>query len=128
MQERAMGLQKVSLTRAPRQLAPRAAAGMSVGTDVAKPEPASIGTAPMGTALQRGVDCTWASVGRRPRLGSPLRRGRGMVGLGFTRGTVRLLRKALEGLGCVGACTRGGGVLPVLEVTTSLGLARENAG
>jgi hypothetical protein len=48
----------------------------------------------------RGIDGTWASGRRRHRLGSPGRRGRGMVDRVCTRGTVRFLRQALEGFGC----------------------------
>src|SRR5262245_36040208 len=53
-----------------------------------------------GQQLLRGIDGTWASVRRRHRLGSPGRRGRGMVDRVCTRGTVRCLRQALEGFGC----------------------------
>jgi len=44
MKDGAMGLQKVSPTAAAPQLSPGAAVWMTVGTDMAQPEPATIGT------------------------------------------------------------------------------------
>jgi hypothetical protein len=65
MQERTVRFQKVAVTRAPEQLSPRAAAGLAVGAEVAKPSPALVVTAGMGTKMPRGIDGTRASVGRR---------------------------------------------------------------
>src|SRR5262249_3146591 len=91
--------QKVAVTRAAVQLAPRAAAGMPVGADVAKPQPAAIVTARMRTEMHRGVDGTRASVARRHRLGT-CRRWRLRMGGGvFTGGTIGAVREAFEGFG-----------------------------
>ena len=60
-------LQKIPLTRGTVELAPGAAIGMTVGPQIAKPEPAPVVTMAMGTAVHRGVN----------RTGPPLRRCHG---------------------------------------------------
>src|SRR2546430_17098805 len=99
MQERAVRLQKVSLTRATVHLAPQAAAEMAVGAQVAQPQPASIVTAHIGTKMPRGIDGTWVSVARRHRHGT-YRRGRLRLGGGgvFTVGAMVPVLEAFEGL------------------------------
>src|SRR5262249_23074421 len=104
MQARAVRLQNVSVTRAPRHLAPRAPAGMAVGAEGAQPQPAALVTARMGATRPRGIDGTRASVRRRHRIGSPWRQCFGMMGIVFTRSAMRVLRKPSAGL-------RGGGPL-----------------
>jgi len=51
MKDRAMGFEEVALTTAAIQLSPRATAGMTVGADIAQPEPAAIATVRIGTAM-----------------------------------------------------------------------------
>ncbi len=51
MQERAMGLEEVTLTTATIQLSPGATTGMPVGADIAQPEPAAIATVRIGTEM-----------------------------------------------------------------------------
>src|SRR5918999_397083 len=61
MQRRAMRLKKIPVTCAAIELAPGAATGMPVGRDIAQPEPATIATVGIGTAMLRGVDVTAAA-------------------------------------------------------------------
>jgi len=103
VKERAEGLQKVTLTGATVKLPPRATTRMAVGAQVTEPQPTAIVTARMGAKVLRGVDGTWASVGRRHRLG-PLRRWCvRMDSVAFARGTMGSLREPLEGFGVIGA-------------------------
>jgi hypothetical protein len=51
MKDRAMGFEEVALTTAAIQLSPRATAGMTVGADIAQPEPAAIATVRIGTEM-----------------------------------------------------------------------------
>src|SRR5262249_17036974 len=105
IQERAMGLQKVALTRAAIQLAPRAAAGMAIRADVAEPEPAAIVTAGMGAEVHRGVHGTRASLGRRHGGGSAWRLRLGMGCLGCAQSAMRPLGETHKGLGLFGPLT-----------------------
>src|SRR5262249_6734086 len=107
VENRAVGLQKVPLTRGTVELTPGAATGMTVGPEIATPAPASVLTTGMRTKVQRGVDCTGASVGRCHGVGR-YRRGRlGMRGLSLTQGTRGLVRQPLKGFGLVGAVALG---------------------
>src|SRR5262249_59091807 len=102
MQERAMGVQKIAVTRTTVQLAPWATIWMAVGAEVAKSQPASIVTAFMRAKVHRGVDGARASVGRGHRIGSPGRRCCGMMRVMCTRGAMRALRETLKRFGLVG--------------------------
>src|SRR5712692_7095515 len=55
MQRRAVGLLEIATTARAIQLAPRATAGMTVGTAIAQPHPAPIGTDGMRAEVPRGV-------------------------------------------------------------------------
>src|SRR6266481_5640533 len=68
MQWCAVGLLEIASTAAAMQLAPRATAGMPVGSDIAQPYPAAIATVGIGTEMVGGVDLAR----RRQRLGWPL--------------------------------------------------------
>src|SRR5499427_3714691 len=69
MQRRAMRLKKIPVTFAATELSPRAATGMTVGRDIAQPEPAPIATGGIGTEMLRGVDVTAAASCRSHRWG-----------------------------------------------------------
>src|SRR5213594_140256 len=56
-----VGLLEVAATAGAMQLAPRATAGMTVGTNIAQPEPAAIATGGIGTEMARGVHLAAAS-------------------------------------------------------------------
>src|SRR4029453_3527369 len=66
---RAMRLQKIPATFAAIELSPGAATGMTVGRDIAQPEPATIATVGIGTEMLRGVDVTAAASCRSNRRG-----------------------------------------------------------
>ena len=57
----------------------------------------------MRAEVPRGVDGTWASVGRRHRLGSLWRRYLGMLRVVGTRGAMGTLREACKRFRFVGA-------------------------
>src|SRR5207245_7881574 len=61
MQRRAMRLKKIPVTCAGIELSPGTTTGMTVGRDMAQPEPAPIATVGIGTAMLRGVDVTAAA-------------------------------------------------------------------
>src|SRR5262249_31709835 len=86
-------------------LPPRAAAGMTVGADVAKPQPTAIVTAVVGTKMHRGLNDTRASVGRRHRSRSHGRPGRGLGCLVLTQDIVGLVGETCKRLGLLGALT-----------------------
>ncbi len=97
MKQRPVRFEHVAATAGAIQLAPGAAVGMTVGTDIAQPHPAPIGTVRMGAevrrrvhlarAAARGHDAGWRATGR---LGSML------VGL-LTGGTGGLAGEARKG-------------------------------
>src|SRR5712691_823306 len=104
MKQRPVRFEHVAATAEAIQLAPRAAVGMPVGTDIAQPHPAPIGTVRMGAEVRRrvhlaragarGHDAGWRATGR---LGSML------VGLltGGTRGRAGEARKRLQVAGAL---------------------------
>src|SRR5207245_7444034 len=53
MQRGAVGLLEIAATAGAMQLAPRATAGMTVGINIAQPEPAAIATVGSGTEMAR---------------------------------------------------------------------------
>src|SRR5262249_27449618 len=87
-----MGLLEVAATAGAMQLAPGAAVGVTVGTDIAEPHPAPIGTGGLRAELQRrvhlaraatrGDDAGWWGAGRLGAWHSGLRAGLavGLVG------------------------------------------------
>ena len=86
------------------QLAPRATAGMTVGTDIAQPEPAAIETVGIGTEMARGVHLAAASPrGYDAGWRAPGRLGDVLVGLltGATRGLAGEARKRLRVAGAL---------------------------
>jgi len=99
MKNRAMRLEKITLAGAAVQLAPGATAGMTVGAEVAKSQPASIVAAVMRAKVHRGVDCTRASAGGRQRVRPSWCRWLGMVGLMFTRSARGALGETLKRCG-----------------------------
>src|SRR5438094_10325094 len=56
-----VGLLEVAATAGAMQLSPGATAGMTVGTNIAQPEPAAIATGGIGTEMARGVHLAAAS-------------------------------------------------------------------
>src|SRR5712691_4676972 len=104
MKQRPVRFERVAATAAAIQLAPRAAVGMPVGTDIAQPHPAPIGTVRLGAevrrrvhlarAAARGHDTGWRATGR---LGAV------RVGLltGDTRGPAGEARKRLQVAGAL---------------------------
>src|SRR5262249_30525515 len=54
VQRRAMRLKKIPATLAAIELSPGAATGMTVGCDMAQPQPATIVTVGIGTEMMRG--------------------------------------------------------------------------
>src|SRR2546428_12181965 len=72
MQRRAMRLKKIPVTCAAIELSPGTTTGMTVGRDIAQPEPAPIATVGIGTEITRGVAVTAAA--SRRRLGREWRR------------------------------------------------------
>ena len=107
VENRAMGLQKVSLTRGTVQLAPGAAARMPVGAQIPQPEPAPIVTIAVRTKVPGGVNLTGAPVRRCHGVGRYWRWWFGIRRVSCTQGTLRLVGQALEGLGFVGAGSLG---------------------
>ena len=69
MQERAMMLGKGALARSTLALSPGAAIRMSIGPEVAQPEPAALATTPMWTEVPGGIDPAGTSRGRGHRIG-----------------------------------------------------------
>src|SRR6266849_10982049 len=108
MEQRAVCLQKVPVTGGAVQLAPGAAAGMPVGTEIAPAHPAPIGAVWMRAEMPRGVHLARASscgghAGWWCAGGLRVRRGCLRTGL-----AVGLVREARKGFGARG-CLRGGG-------------------
>src|SRR2546427_2792919 len=99
MEDRAVRLEKIALTSRAVALPPRAAARMTMGAQIASPEPAAIATARMGTAMPGGVHRAGAPVGRGHGVGSYERGGVGMCRLLRTQGPRRFVRQAGKGLG-----------------------------
>src|SRR4249919_542755 len=107
MEERAMGLQKVALTRGTVELAPGAATGMTVGAQMPQPEPAPIVTIAVRTKVPGRIDLTGTPVGRCHGIGRHRRRRLGRRGVLFTQGAMGLVGEALERFGRVGARALG---------------------
>jgi hypothetical protein len=107
MEEGAMGLQKVALTRDTVELAPGAATGMTVGAKIPQPEPALIVTIAVRTKVPGRVDLTGTPVGRCHGIRRYRRRRFGRRGVLFTQGAMGLVGEALEWFGLVGARALG---------------------
>jgi hypothetical protein len=67
VENRAFGLIKISLTRHTLKLPPGLAAGMTVGADIAKPEPAMIRAIGIGTKMPSRIDGALAAPGEDDR-------------------------------------------------------------
>ena len=89
------------------ELTPGAAVGMTIGAQIAQPEPAAIGTSGMGTKVPRGVHGMGTSVREGHGIGRHRRRGFGMRGISLTQGTMGLCRQALKRFGRLGAVALG---------------------
>jgi hypothetical protein len=89
-------------------LSPRAATGMAVGTPVPQPQPAAIATAPMGTAVHRGVHRAGASMARGQRLGWRRRRRVRMGRFMLTLGAMGPLGQVLQKVWVIGSLASWG--------------------
>src|SRR5436309_7954256 len=90
MQRGAMGLLEIAITARAMQLPPGATTGMPIGTDIAEPDPAPIGTVRMRAEMPRGVHVARPS----PRRHDTGWRATGWLGYGL----VGLLTGGTEGL------------------------------
>src|SRR5712692_8291066 len=95
-----------SIVRVPLELAPRAAIGMTVGPEIAEPEPTPIVTMTVRTKVHGGVDLTGPPVRCGHGVRWYRRRRLGRRGISLTQSTTRLVRQALEGLRLIGAEAR----------------------
>src|SRR5207249_1181936 len=99
MQRRAVGLLEIAPTARAMPLAPRATVGMAIGTDIAQPHPAPIGTGGMRAEVPRGVHLARAATrGDLAGWWATGRLGCGRVGL-LTGGTGGLAGEARKGCG-----------------------------
>src|SRR6267143_5503017 len=104
MQGCAVGLLEIASTAAAMRLAPRATAGMPVGSDIAQPYPAAIATVGIGTEMVGGIDLARpSSRGSHAGWRAPGRLGSVLVGLltGGTGGLAGETRKRLRVAGAV---------------------------
>src|SRR5712671_7340160 len=106
MQWCAVGLLEIASTAAAMQLAPRATAGMPVGSDIAQPYPAAIATVGIGTEMVGGVDLARpSSRGSHAGWRATGRLGAVLVGL-LTGGTGGRAGEARKRLRVAGALAR----------------------
>jgi len=107
MEDRAVRLQKVAVAPEAVQLPPGTATGMTVGAQIAQPQPPPVVTARMRTKVLRGVNDAWAPVGRGHGVG---RRSRGRLSLRsvvLTQDTMGFLCQPLKRFRLVGAGALG---------------------
>jgi|SRR5262245_31258336 len=100
----AVGFLEITTAAGAMQLSSGAAAGMTVGADIASPDPALVGTVRMRAEVPRGVHLVPAAPcrGDRRRWGQrELNHGR--LGSLLTGGTGRLISEARKGFRLVGA-------------------------
>src|SRR5215470_925960 len=102
MENRAVRLEKIALTRCAVKLPPGATARMAIGTEIAQSQPALIVTARMRAEMPGGVDDTRAAGRRRHGSGSSWRLRLGVVKLVFAHGAMRSLAETHKGFGLVG--------------------------
>src|SRR5439155_17887003 len=107
MKDRAMGLLEVAATAGAMQLAPGAAAGMTIGAEIAEPHPALIRTVRIRAEMLRGIHLARPS----PRGHDAGGRATGQLGYvlvglltGGTRGRAGEARKRLQVTGALGGC------------------------
>jgi uncharacterized protein (TIGR03118 family) len=81
VEERAVVLREIPLACGALELTPGAATGMTVGAEIAQPEPAAIATARVGAEVLRGVHRAGTAMGWGPRLGWRRRRRLGRRGV-----------------------------------------------
>src|SRR6266849_8926987 len=106
MHRRAVGLLAIATTAGAMQLAPGAVVGVTVGTDIAEPDPAPIGTGRMRTEMLRGLHLAWPSPrGHEAGWRATRRLGYVFVGL-LTGGTGGLAGKTRKRLRVAEAHTR----------------------
>jgi hypothetical protein len=91
--------QDLPFTRDTVELAPGATTGMAVDPKIPKPQPTTIVTTAVRTAVQRGVNLTRAPAGRRHGSRWHQRRRLGRHGLSLTQGTEGLSVKPSNGWG-----------------------------
>ena len=102
-----MMLGKIAVECGAVQLTPGAATGMTVGPEIAKPQPASGVTTGMGTKVQGAINLTRAPVRRGHGVRRHWRRHFGRPRVSFTQGAMRLLRQARKRLRLGGAFALG---------------------
>src|SRR5256885_16891026 len=98
-----MRCQKVTVARRTVALAPGATTGMTVGPQMAKPEPTLIVTLAVWTKGPGGVDLTGPLAGRVHGVGRDRRRRFGVGRVSFTHGTKGRLGEGLVGVELVRA-------------------------
>src|SRR5262249_40397478 len=108
VEERAVSLQKVALTRGTVQLSPRTTTGMVVGTQVPQPQPAAIPIALMGAEVHGGVHRAGAAMARGPQLGWRRRRRGRMGRVMRTPGARVPLGQSCKRFGCMGSLASWG--------------------
>jgi len=102
-----MRLSKGALARGTGELTPGTAVGMAIGPQVAKLQPATIGTIALRTKVHRRVDLTRTSVRRGHGVRLRRRKRFGLHGVSLTQSAMGLLRQALERFGLVDAFAPG---------------------
>src|SRR5262249_32135051 len=107
VEEGAMRFRKIALARRAVELTPGATTGMTVGPEIATPEPASVVTTGMRTKMPAGVDLTGTPVRRGHGVGRHWRRHLGKRGRLLTQGTGRLVCQARERFGLGGTLALG---------------------
>src|SRR6266481_4376129 len=106
MQRRAVGFLAIATTAGAMQLAPGATVGVTIGTDIAEPDPAPIVAGGMGAEVPRRVHLARAAArGHDTGWRAPGRLGSVRVGL-RTGGTGRRAGEARKGLRVAGALAR----------------------
>src|SRR6266446_8908603 len=103
MKDGSVVLRKVISARGTLELPPGAVVGVTVGTDIAEPDPAPIGTGRMRTEMLRGLHLAWPSPrGHEAGWRATRRLGYVFVGL-LTGGTGGLAGKTRKRLRVAGA-------------------------
>src|SRR5216684_6983356 len=106
MQWRAVGFLEIATTAGAMQLAPGATVGVTIGTDIAEPDPAPIVAGGMGAEVPRRVHLARAAArGHDTGWRAPGRLGAGRVGL-LTGGTGGRAGEARKRLRVAGALAR----------------------
>src|SRR5207247_11029459 len=94
-EDRAMPPHKIPLTRSTVEPPPGATTGMTMGPEIATPQPASVVTTGLRTNMPAGVDLTRTPVRRGPGVRWHRQRSLGRRVLSLTSGAARLMRHTL---------------------------------